>query len=636
MSREYQGRYVSGRGDEKWFSLIDRSFSMLRPTPELPYLQMLYNPTDGTFKEGFIWGNGWWIQNSYGFALGAVPFLNEKWSRVLQNSLDLFWDRMGDGKRIGSDDGRPRPQHRVFNLAAPDGALGDCVFPGEGIIYKQGDGDFDLYDWFYEATAAGLLMQSELLLFGRDRAKIAEYLPKMRRSMEHIEKTRAGNGLFLVGPSANLLAPSYGGSWDPVKKAIGKGYLTGLAVTYGAALRNMAGLAELAGDAALSALCRQRFDKTSAALPLLLTPEGYFAKSMDPDGTLHGVYGAAKYGYLEGVCNVDAVALDMVPRRIAEMIYDKLSSVEGIRPAGVLCTNYPHLDDTCKSYLDATSAPNSLGWLSGDWVDGGCRATVEGRAILAYLRLNKFGDAYRAADYYMKWAEDYRQDAPLSQWGRNTHNPWANEKPGKAYESCSRPVGVMIDNFAPVTCLLRGLLSYRADAHGLSVEPHIPLEISEYVQREPVYYSGHRLFISVANGDKQPVLYINGKAAGGLFISAEFLSESARGGKPVRVHIDMAGRGDAAREPEPVKTDIALESAVPLLPEDLRKLCENLPAADDSYVREALQAAAARRMIPMTTENFRPMTGEKQSKILELYDTAARNLCAGALNGKSK
>jgi hypothetical protein len=173
----------------EWLSLIEKSFSMLYPNPVLPYLQMLYNPENDTFKEGFIWGNAWWIQNSYGFVLGAVPFLNKTWARVLQNSLDLFWSRIGDGVRLGSDDGKPK-EHRVFNLVAPDGALGDCVFPGEGIIYKQGDGDFSSYDWFYEATAAALHAQADILLMRRDAALTEKYLPLLLRAAEFIEGAR--------------------------------------------------------------------------------------------------------------------------------------------------------------------------------------------------------------------------------------------------------------------------------------------------------------------------------------------------------------------------------------------------------------------------------------------------------------
>ena len=85
--------YLYGEGSEKWLSLIDKSFSMLHPSAELPSLPMLCNAEYRTFQEGFIWP-GWWIQNSLGFALGAGPLLGGEWRKTLGRSYDLFWDRI--------------------------------------------------------------------------------------------------------------------------------------------------------------------------------------------------------------------------------------------------------------------------------------------------------------------------------------------------------------------------------------------------------------------------------------------------------------------------------------------------------------------------------------------------------------
>ena len=141
--------------------LIEKSFSMLYDSPERPNLGMLYSSKTETLREGFIW-DGWWIQNSYGFTLGAIPFLGGFWRDTLRKSYDMFWDRIGDGKRIGKDSGIPNERWSCYNLCAPDGSLGDAA-THEGIIYRQGDGNFDLYDWFYEATAAGVVVTCEML-----------------------------------------------------------------------------------------------------------------------------------------------------------------------------------------------------------------------------------------------------------------------------------------------------------------------------------------------------------------------------------------------------------------------------------------------------------------------------------------
>ena len=51
-------------------------------------------------------------------------------------------------------------------LVAPDGSLGDAAAIGK-IIFKQGDGDVKIHHWFYGTAAAGLVMQSEILLANR-------------------------------------------------------------------------------------------------------------------------------------------------------------------------------------------------------------------------------------------------------------------------------------------------------------------------------------------------------------------------------------------------------------------------------------------------------------------------------------
>lgn len=584
---EYQGKYVDGKGNKEWLCLIDMSCEMLHSSENLPCLPMLYRSKNNMFSEGFIW-DGWWIQNSYGFSLGAIPFLPPNWRRVLKNSYDAFWNRIGDGKRSGRDDGKKDEKHAYFNLTAPDGALGDCVFD-EGIVYKQGDGDVNLYDWFYEATAAGILIQCEQLLFSRDIDEIRRYLPLLRRSIAHIEKTRDESGLFLVGPSCNLLAPSFGAAWNAEKK-IEKSYLTGLAVTYCAAMSRYLDVLHIAGEKDGSEYrdISQKLDITLKALEKCKTPGGYFAKSVEKNGVMHGVYGQERYGYLEGVCNVDAVGLGVADEKTSKAILDKIASVEGIRQNKVICCNYPHLDDTYKSYLNGSAAPHSLEWRSGDWVDGGCWGTVEGRAILAYLKNNRYNDAFDAADVYMRWALSYRQDAPLSQWGFNTANPWAKEKEGD-YGNC-RPTAVMIDNFAPATCLLRGLFDIQAKADGLYVTAHIPDEIEEINLRQPLYYAGGEITVEYSGW------------RGTVFIPAKACERK-------KIHV-MLGK----------------ETFGYSVTGDYR---ESIAASFDDELESFRETAKKRYALPYTYDVMRPVTDEKIKSIHKLYDDSLRELEKG-------
>ncbi len=620
----YKGVYSGGIGKADYLKLIEDSFSMLHPNARLPYLQMLYNPDWKTFKEGFIWGNGFWMQNSYGFAYGGIPFLSKLQRKILQNSLDLFWDRMGDGKRIGADDGKENDL-KCLNFRAPDGSLGDCVLD-DGIVYRQGDGPFEIYDWFYEATACGILLECDLLLFERDVDAVKKYIPLMKRSMEFIEGARAENGLFLTGASSNLLAPSYGGSFDKNTNTVGKAYLTGVSVTYGAALKKFAEVAEFVDDDDLCRLCKERYNRTCNSLPLLLTDEGYLVKSMETDGTKHGVYGANRYGYLEAVCNVDAVAHGMVSGDISQKIYDKIAEIEGIRPAGIICNNYPALDDSVFRYFGGKEAESCYYHRPGNWVDGGCWSTVEARAIIAYLETGHAEDAFKAADYYMRWAYDYRMDQPMCQWGFNTCNPWQKEdEEHDSHDTIGKPVSVMLDGFGPVTGLLRGLFAYIPHADGLELHMNLPKSIEYYTQHESVYFGNHKIRVRVSNGNNKPTVYINGKKTDCYSENAIFISEKDMTDENIDLFIDMSGDGfvpEKAEQAENEKFDISV------VPDELIEIYKFSKDKTDELSRDIcdmVSVAAERRRLPFDSENFRPMTPDKICRIIEIYDNSVRS-----------
>ena len=331
----FEGKYCAGAGDVGYLKLIDESFAFLHANPNVPNLTMVYQPDWDTFEEGAGWG-AWWIQNGYGFSYAATPFLQEPWFSTLQRSWDLLWSNQGDGKRMGLWGGSPTASP-LSPLVAPDGCLGDAAVPG-CIAYRQGDGDVKRHDWFYEATAAGVVMQAEILLASRDRKAMTHYLPKMERACNFIENARdPKNNLLLVGPACNLLAPSYGGVKKP-NGTFGKGYLTGLSITYLAALDRMVELYKLAGDEAKLAEYEHRQTITRDSLPQLLTPAGYFVKSLEPSGVKHGVLGQAQFGYLEGVANADAVALRVVDDAVAQSVYRQIASYPAVRPFDFLLT----------------------------------------------------------------------------------------------------------------------------------------------------------------------------------------------------------------------------------------------------------------------------------------------------------
>jgi hypothetical protein len=625
-NKSFNGRYCEGKGYPEYLELIEKSFAMLHPQEKLPFFQMLYNKTHKTFKEGFMWGNGWWIQNSFGFSKNAAAILSPYWLEVLQNSYDLFWDRIGDGKRIGADDGITEGKPFYYSLQAPDGALGDTAIPEDGIIYKQGDGKVEIHDWFYEATAAQLLIQSDIILREHDKEKALKYLPLMERSCNFIEGARdKKNNLFLVGPACNLLAPSYGGSFSKETGKIEKGYLTGLSVTYAAALNKLKEVYLLVDDLQKYEEYKQLEEITKASLKLLLTEENYLVKSMEIDNTKHGVYGAEKYGYLDGVTNIDALAWGVVSKDIETAIYNKINTVN-IRPYDFIMNNYPTLDDTYHDYL----GEGLHGFFEqGQWVNGGCWGTVEGRAVLAYSKLHKFKDLYNSVSRSMKWAEDFRMDAPFSQSGENSYNPWSDRKD-------MSEVSVMIDNFAIPTGMIRGIFKFEYYHDSVEITVNLPEEIDEYVQKAPLYFGNKRIYFSVLGNGKINKIYINGKAWNGntdksfklkydeLYEYSNIFVEIIRNKNFEYSEAEYLKFKDKCCPPVDDITDEMLSYLTPEMKDYYEKNLKDYKNIKfDSLQKDILDmliSYSKMKKNPSAAEYFRPLTINKAKQLVDIYE----------------
>jgi len=646
---QYEGIYCSGTGDPDFLHLIDESFAFFHSNPVVPNITMIYNGDWDTFTEGAGWG-AWWIQNSYGFSYAATPFLEEPWFSVLQRSWDLFWDNQGDGIRKGLwGDGTP---NKLSELVAPDGGLGDTAAPGK-IIYKQGDGDVNIHDWFYEATAACLVMQAEIFLANRDKEALSRYLPKMERACNFIERTRdPKNNLFLVGPACNLLAPSYGGVKLP-DGTIGKGYLAGLSITYLAALNRMVELYKMKGDSEKLAEYEHRQKITRESLPLLMTDEGYFVKSVEPGGTKHGVLGQEQFGYLEGVANADAVALRVANDQTSENIYHKIASFSAIRPFDFLLTNAPGLDDTYGAWGRTSGKGFDGFWKFGDWVNGGAWGTVEGRAILMYYRLGKFEDIRRSATRAMKWAKDFRMDAPWSQQGENTHNPWSDS--GKFRVG---GVAVMVDNFAIPAATIRGLFDYDYRSDKLILRPRIPGTITEYTQKQPIRFGEKKLYLSCINGGPNiKSVTVNGKSLQVSSVDGVILLYNDL---PAVSNIEITTEGGWPSEqstvvypmvPELLHVEKKYEKDSVKLPESLQKpyfvllamqskLENNSNAASDlAFLIEAIKSCfncGVRSQVDPGKGYFREITPERKEGINHFYEQAALTMYNGFVTRMKK
>ena len=478
----FEGKFYSGEGDAEYLQHLDIARRMFAPDPEFQNMPMLYTPAWNGLVEGPTWG-AWWIQNSYGTTYCALPFYPEPFVTFLQNSHDLWFNQMGDGKRTWKwREGSPE-------LVIPDGQLCDAASPG-WVFPKQGDGRVDIHDWGMEFTAAGLLMQCELLLISREATAVAHYLPMLERCANFIETRRdQKNNLLLAGPAGNLLAPSFAG-WKKPDGSYDKAYLAGLSVTYIAALDRLIEVELLAGNAERAKLYAERRDLARKGLALLTTDEGYFLNSIDPDGTKHGLFGAPKHGYFEAPPNHDAICFRVADDAQAERIYAKIASIPGLRPHGFILPNYP-------SYDDMYEPLNGI-WAYGTWVNGGHWSTCEGRMVMGYYRLGKHEDARRSMKQLLTFARRFRMDNPLTKCGSDVYQP-------------REPVNLCYDTFGPAAALIRGLFEYLYRADGLTLMPHIPPGITRIEQHFPIRFGAKRLYLATVGSGPVTAVSVNGK-----------------------------------------------------------------------------------------------------------------------------
>jgi len=477
----FDGWFFAGEGDREYLQLLDIARRMCAADAEFQNLAMLYMPSWNGLVEGPTWG-AWWVQNSYGTTYAALPFYEEPFVSFIQHSQDLWFAKMGDGKTRYVWNGKD-------SWVPPDGCLMDCANE-TWAMHRQGDGRVSIHDWGVEFTAAGGVLQSELLLISRDREAIGRYLPKLERCANFIESRRdPKNNLFLAGPAGNLLAPSYAG-YKQSDGTYGMAYLTGLSVTYIAFLDRLRELEKLAGRTAQAELWVKRRASARQGLERLTTAEGYLVKSMDPDGTLHGVYGAPRYGYFEASPNHDAICFRVVGETQARQILRKIASIPGLRPHDLIVANCPSLDDMYE-------APQGL-WGFGTWVNGGHWTTCEARMIMAYYRLGAYDDARRAMQQILTFARQFRMDNPLVAFGGAVYQP-------------GEPINLTYDAFGAPAGLIRGLFEYLYGAEGLTLVPHLPDGIARLEQKFPIRFGHKRLYLALSGHGPITAVLVNGK-----------------------------------------------------------------------------------------------------------------------------
>ena len=353
----FNGTYLTGTGDAAWLSLLDVARRQLGTDIELPSLLALYYGDWDGFLEGPTETGPWkayWTQNSYGTAMGALPFLPPTAWHAISHSHAWWFNSMANGSTYSHMDPTTTSSSNG-PVPAPDGMLCDAATPCAGnncCAYKQGDGAVTLHDWTFEESLSALVMEGERVLIGRNVSAAPHYLAMALRTSELLETRRdqaTGYATFLTGPSSNLLAPSGGGATIGTNAFGGWTALSGVLVTYTAAIDKMIACAELLlltetspretntetmqWRDMIKVLTRRRELNMAGLLKLMLVKDAarnatYLARSRDPTGLRHGVLGQQLHGYFEVSPNVDAVAHGLFNASLSEALMATIDAVD--------------------------------------------------------------------------------------------------------------------------------------------------------------------------------------------------------------------------------------------------------------------------------------------------------------------
>ena len=541
----YSGVFVEGEGDAKMLEAIDAAFASTRPSALMVSLPMLYKRDWNGFVEAPSWP-AWWIQNSFGSTNSHMPFMGEEpYASWIRNSQDMWFRMMGDGKR------------RDFqNIIGPDGCLCDCTgielnggsangfgdfrLLGGGVgqvvdggihlawtAYKQGDGNQKTGDFFIGATVAGLVMETDRLLATHDADKAR--LAQLKRVAAFLDSRRdPETNLIKGGHNSNLLAPSFRGVLKP-DGTYEFGYLTELSVNHVAAMERLAEVCVLCGEPEEGAKYRAIAQKVRAALPRLMMPEGYFIGSEQSDGC-HGVFGAVKHDYFESHPNHDAGAFrvtdDAANARIVNFMLDDVKGTAlpgGLFPHGFVIHNYPSYDDD--------SGEGDMSY--GTWNNGGVWPENEGPMGIACFRAGRYAHPFEAWNKMRPLMEAFRSDSPLANWGAA---PWGGQ--------LAKPYCFCYDDYGVTGGILRGLFEYQYAANGVHLWPHIPPQLTRYVQKMPSLFGKTKIFIAATGTGALTSARIDGKHAspdadGSLFLPLDGTAKTVtveflRGGAKAR------------------------------------------------------------------------------------------------------
>ncbi len=349
--------------------------------------------------------------------------------------------------------------------------------------------------------------------------------------------------------------------------------------------------------------------------------EGYFIKSLDPDGTRHGVYGATKHNYFEAAPNHDAICFRIADDAQAERIYAKIASIGELRRNDLIVANAPSLDDMYEK-------PVGL-WEYGRWVNGGHWSTAEARMILGYYRLGKYEDARKSMKRILDYFRRFRTDNPLVNFGGDVYQP-------------NEPINCVYDTWGVPAAMIRGLFEYLYRADRLVILPHVPPGIVELQQRFPVRFGRKRLFLATIGSGPIRGVTVNGEKWSSFDKKSVTLPYEPT---PEDARIQILLGGAKARSLPSIATDRSLPAVSPVegmaaqmlpkkdLPGEIAKLDARVSKLHTFYDRltgaglentyEAAHARLAVLSAAACGERFRLLSQQKIERLPEASQHAA-------------
>ena len=304
------GQYYAGEGDIDYLQLLDIARRMFAPDPEFQNMAMLYDPDWNGLVEGPTW-KAWWIAEQLRPDLLCAAVLPGAFRHLLAELTGP----------LVRPDGRRQNARAIWTGSHRTAACATAPLP-DCSSANRATGGWTSMIGPWNSPRAGMLHAGGTAA-DRPRSQGHRALPAQAASGAPISSKAAAirrTISSLPDRRAICSAPAMPAGKNPTAR-YDKAYLAGLSITYIAALDRLIELEKMAGDAGKAELYTERRDLARKGLPQLTTEEGYFIKSLDPDGTKHGVYGAAKHGYFEAVCNHDAICFRVADDAQAEKIY---------------------------------------------------------------------------------------------------------------------------------------------------------------------------------------------------------------------------------------------------------------------------------------------------------------------------